>query len=97
MNQNILSCIAREAARHGSLAKTESSSDVEELIISRLTAAGIAPEKVEVDVAPTQFDAMASGERITISLAGKVTDMIWIGPLLPTNAKIKAKFTSVRE
>jgi Flp pilus assembly protein TadG len=97
MNQNVLTAAAREGARIAALPSTVSTGVVVATVEDRLTRGGVDADLVTVNVSPTSLGDLATGDTVTVSVAGPLSSMVWIQAITLPDANLSAQIAYQRE
>jgi hypothetical protein len=97
MTQNVLTAAARGGARLASLPTTVATDSVVSEVHARLTDGGIDPSIVTVNVSPAPLTDLKSGDEVSVSISGPMSQMAWIDLFVPSDLNLSAEVASQRE
>ncbi len=98
MTQNTLAAAARTGGRVASPTSVNSSVTVIDAVQQRLQQGGVDVESVTVNVSPTDFTNLNTGDEVSITVSMPLSKSTWLqfGDFLPDN-DLAAEMTFIRE
>jgi hypothetical protein len=97
MRQNLLTAAALDGARAASFPDTDSVNTVIASVEDRLTRGGIDPELVDIAINPTSLGSLNTGDSMIVTLSCPISDMMWVGPIMPPETNLSAQISCERE